>query len=365
MKQAYVLLKDKLNEEYKAAFDRIEIYGDTSLIGTDEESELLMELLDNMLMSQAEGKPVTDIVGNDIDVFCKNFYSDYTIRDRINNFFGRMCFVAVVIFVFEVSILLFDSEGSIDLWTVSNMGGYIVGLFGGFLMNLVVIAIIKPASARFKNIKPSFWSGCMIATFIIGMIAVFNIAEMLELKIPMWIPIFASAVYIIVYTTVKSVRNYRAYGSVRKPKQESISFMDALNESVSTDLRKELPETWLKRYRKLSAKAVRKGKEPLTEEKYLAKLSKQYNVDRIKLQNNLIFGGITILFIIGFELDGEFETMADAIIFPIILIVMEFFMCRAFNKTQTKASYIFAEMKKNMQENDITLEQYVQSISNE
>lgn len=65
MKADYVLLQDRLKGEYKDAFQKVQMYSTSNLIGEDIESELMMELLDHMLMAQEEGKPVSTIVDSD------------------------------------------------------------------------------------------------------------------------------------------------------------------------------------------------------------------------------------------------------------------------------------------------------------
>ena len=52
MKQGYIMLEDKLQGEYKEAFQQVEMYSSTNLIGVDADSELMMELLDHMHTAQ-------------------------------------------------------------------------------------------------------------------------------------------------------------------------------------------------------------------------------------------------------------------------------------------------------------------------
>ena len=75
MKADYILLQDRLKGEYKDAFQKVQMYSTSNLIGEDTESELMMELLDHMLMAQEEGKPVSTIVGDDIEGFCEICWS--------------------------------------------------------------------------------------------------------------------------------------------------------------------------------------------------------------------------------------------------------------------------------------------------
>lgn len=73
MKADYILLQDRLKGEYKDAFQKVQMYSTSNLIGEDTESELMMELLDHMLMAQEEGKPVSTIVGDDIEDSVRSF----------------------------------------------------------------------------------------------------------------------------------------------------------------------------------------------------------------------------------------------------------------------------------------------------
>ena len=82
MKADYILLQDRLKGEYKDAFQKVQMYSTSNLIGEDTESELMMELLDHMLMAQEEGKPVSTIVGDDIEGFCEIFFCKYNDGNR-------------------------------------------------------------------------------------------------------------------------------------------------------------------------------------------------------------------------------------------------------------------------------------------
>ena len=73
MNLGYIAYEDKLNKEYREAFDTVEAYGSVNNIDVEVGGEWLMELLDSMLEAQEAGEPVEKIVGTDIDQFCMEF----------------------------------------------------------------------------------------------------------------------------------------------------------------------------------------------------------------------------------------------------------------------------------------------------
>lgn len=96
MKADYILLQDRLKGEYKDAFQKVQMYSTSNLIGEDTESELMMELLDHMLMAQEEGKPVSTIVGDDIEGFCEIFFSEYKLGNRFVDFLKTLYRMACI-----------------------------------------------------------------------------------------------------------------------------------------------------------------------------------------------------------------------------------------------------------------------------
>lgn len=366
MKQSYILLEDKLNKEYKEVFERIDIYGNTHFIDGDVQSGKMMELLDSMLEAQNEGQSVSVIVGNDIDKFCKEFYSDYTVENRIREVPERLFKLAVFLLIVELidfNIGLTDGEG---ILRNTDLSPYFIGIAGCIIVDTIVFLLIRPLIDRFKKIKPFFWNLCMALMVIIMVVFLIFIPtdDKFTMNIKSIVPIAVTATYILIYLIFRITINYRKCGTfkirTKKKEKAEISFRDALNEGLN--LENELPKEWLKGYKKKYDKAVKKGKTPVNEAAYLEHISKKYDIKRVTKQNMCIFVGMTIILISGMWITGQFESVSDGLIYSGLMCVIEGGLLRFYNKSAKETDRIYKNMIIEMQEKNITLEEYVENL---
>ena len=366
MKQSYILLEDKLNKEYKEVFERIDMYGNTHFIDSDVQSGKMMELLDSMLEAQNDGQSVSVIVGNDIDKFCKEFYSDYTVENRIREVPERLFKLATFLLIIELIdfiIGLTDGEG---ILRNTDLSPYFIGLAGGIIVDTIVFLLIRPLIDRFKKIKPFFWNLCMALMVIIMVMFLIFIPtdDKFTMNIKSIVPIAVTAAYILIYLIFRITINYRKYGTfkirTKKKEKEEISFRDAIYEGMN--LENELPRGWLKDYKKKNDKAVKKGKTPVNEAAYLENISKKCDVKRVTKQNMCIFVGMTIILISGMWIAGQFESVSDGLIYSGLMCVIEGGLLRFFNKSAKETDRIYKNMIMEMQEKNITLEEYVENL---
>ena len=366
MKQSYILLEDKLNKEYKEVFERIDIYGNTHFIDSDVQSGKMMELLDSMLEAQNDGQSVSVIVGNDIDKFCKEFYSDYTVENRIREVPERLFKLAAFLLIVELIdfiIGLTDGEG---ILRNTDLSPYFIGIAGGIIVDTIVFLLIRPLIDRFKKIKPFFWNLCMALMVIIMVMFLIFIPtdDKFTMNIKSIVPIVVTTAYILIYLIFRIIINYRKYGTfkirTKKKEKAEISFRDAINEGMN--LENELPREWLKGYKKKYDKAVKKGKTPVNEAQYLENISKKCDVIRVTKQNTCIFVGMTVILISGMWIAGQFESVSDGLIYSGLMCVIEGGLLRFFNKSAKETDRIYKNMIIEMQEKNITLEEYVESL---
>ena len=81
---------DKLKGEYRKAFAKIQKYANTSIIGKKYKKEVLSSILDTFLNAQSEGKDISKIVGNDLEKFCCQCFSENPLREHILPVFEYM-----------------------------------------------------------------------------------------------------------------------------------------------------------------------------------------------------------------------------------------------------------------------------------
>jgi hypothetical protein len=139
-------------------------------------------------------------------------------------------------------------------------------------------------------------------------------------------------------------------------------------------LETELPKTWLKQFEKKNKKREKKGKQPLTNEEFMIKLTKRYDYRRKKITTiaSTIGGGlfgaglVMVLDALGI-LSGEantdfFESGFDAVIFFLMIIGICLLVALFIAGLSKSDCEIFAEMKKECDENGLTIAEFVESI---
>lgn len=362
MKQGYIMFEDKLNSEYKAAFEQVKMYSEIHLIGEDVVNDMLMELLDHMLEAQEAGQPVSVVTGEDVHVFSKNFFSEYTARSRLREIPGRIYKFAWIMFVIELVDLLIFCEDKDGIMGVSDIGGFMMGFVFGILLDTIVFFLIRPLVDKKKNVKPAVVNGIIAALFIITLVLVCIFSNAYSLKVQRWIPLLLTGVYIGIFMIIRAVKNYKTYGSLKEPKKETISFCEGLAESMPD----ELPKEWLKQYRRKNKRRARQGKDLITNEEFMEELDRRYDYKRNLLANTIIFGSCTFVAIIGTAISDRdsFESPLELAIFAVILIVIEGALWRFFMKSAKEGNAVFHGMKEKMDTEGMTLEEYVEGKEN-
>lgn len=358
MKQSYIYLKDALQDEYKSAFEKVEVYGSTHLISGDFMEERLMELLDNMLSAQKDQKPVAAIIGRNIDTFCQNFYGDYKLEERIKHFPKYLTGIAWVLFIF--SLIEFVINFSDGILMSTTMGGMTAGIIGGCVINLILYFFIRPLYLKSGNAKlvnrflNVFYIISLIIIFIVGV----SISKQSAIQIPVLCEVIVSGAYLAIYYAINCVINKRRYGTLFAPKTEGISFEHA----VSISSMYTLPDTWLKAFCKKNEKLEKKGKTNISEEEYLNRIAKNVNYKTNHIINIIIFGGIGLCAVISTAISNGPEMLVDSMVFALIIFVLEGLIYRFFDKISKRTYYVFHEMRKRMKEEQLSLSEYVAKI---
>lgn len=83
MKDSYAFCSDRLDKEYLAVFEQVELYVQSQNVDDNTKEERLSELLDIFLSAAETGKPVQKITGNDMEQFCKTVCSDFGVKNRV------------------------------------------------------------------------------------------------------------------------------------------------------------------------------------------------------------------------------------------------------------------------------------------
>lgn len=207
MKADYVLLQDRLKGEYKDAFQKVQMYSTSNLIGEDTESELMMELLDHMLMAQEEGKPVSTIVGDDIEGFCEIFFSEYKLGNRFVDFLKTLYRMAWIMLVFAILDLVIG-DGALSSSDIGAIGAIVLGGLSGSLSILIIYLLIRPLVKK-RKVNATALNAIYIVLLLASVIITCVLANRYSINVPAWVAVTLPTVYIVVYYIVNAVANYK------------------------------------------------------------------------------------------------------------------------------------------------------------
>ena len=85
MKINFAAMETELEPKWREVFEKASNYATLHNIDTDFADERKSELFDLLITAQNEGSPVRKITGGNTERFCKDFFSDYTPKERLRN----------------------------------------------------------------------------------------------------------------------------------------------------------------------------------------------------------------------------------------------------------------------------------------
>lgn len=271
MRDSYGLYVDKLQGEYKETFEQIMTYMATQNNDINSEESQMGELLDVFLQAQEEGKPVSKIVGNDLEAFCKNFGSQFGWESKVLHAVDRWKSAAWFIFVFSAVDLFFLvgdylSGEQVDWFVVDtefNWTGYILS----FLCMGVVFTILDFITTKmmFKYSKKSFAMRALsivrvlIAIGCVILCVSFLYTEAFQVfQLPLWILCVLSGGYLLLYYAFNRKR-------VKEKKESKISFWKLAQEEA----RKDIDGTMQKKFAGKNKWRRRFGRKALSLEEFM------------------------------------------------------------------------------------------------
>lgn len=343
----YIWLTDKLKGEYKETFDKAEIYANMRAIDEDTQNDMMMELLDLFLTAQNEGKPVDKLVGRDVETFCHSFFGNYEMKnywkkvpEKIYRLFWSM-FVLEWIFYFTSEEELSLLHGTVDV------SAYMAGILVGLLVWVLCNACIRPFLFRWRWLTSGRFSA-IVLILTVGMI-VASVMLLDDFMLPLSLPILGvflvTGGYIMIYIIVRSIYQYRRYGSIRKQKSEmgKGGFRQFIKETVQ-EVVDEMPDDLVERFHDMNRKRQKKGKEPMTPYEYMEQLRRE-NIRAEKA--DFIGPGIVLLVVIGIIFHTALtSTFFDTLVFIVVMAAAEIpamFLFRVGRKTTKRRIQLVEE----------------------
>lgn len=209
MNENYVQYKGKLNEIYRPVFERVETYVATQNIDMRTRQERMSDLLDIFLNAQSEGKPVHKLVGNDIDRFCKNFCSDFTVKNRIAFIIDSLKYVIwtpALMVIFNIGSWIATEEAKADNYNFfhcmswGNILTYLIIFISMVSVILITNVIMRNIMFKMKRLSYNALLIVYLAEAVIMFTSFmgFRLFE-ISLSIPTWIIVLVLIIYYVLY----------------------------------------------------------------------------------------------------------------------------------------------------------------------
>lgn len=324
------VLETQLMGEYRDVFASAQVYATLKNIENAFSHDKMLELFDLLITAQSEQKPVSKLIGSDVNKFCKDFFGDYTIVERLRFLPVSLYRVSWFVFILELIELIAMDNPLGEFFTVkADMSGYGAGALVAVLAYLIADVVLVPVFNRNKKVKPGVWYGIVIAVMIALIAVSMTLSDRLTLMLPVWPFLLGAGLYIIVYIIARAIWRYKNYGTIRNARKalEQDSYYRNLEDR---DLEKILLEAWRKQF----IRRQKKGRS--TAEGYLDELKKNEDLDEklLRYGTPLIYAALCIFAVI--QVASEGSGVLDTLLFAAIITAVAFFIYRGIYKIEAK-----------------------------
>ena len=355
----YSIMETQFHGEYRAVFTKALSYLFTLSLQEDYADEKMADLYDLLLTAQTQNTPVERVVGKDTERFVREFFSDYSLMDRLRSVAERIKTLAWIMLIIEMLTICGDEHPVQNFFSIRvNVAAYGVGLLLGMVL-LVIHAFLRPTVLRAKKMDSSKWSLVLGGIFIVLMVVSIVLLHDLTFELPAAPIVFGCAAYLIVYYSTCAVLNYRRYGTVQNVRKKL--YKDSYYSSLQDkDIDRQCKEAILKGWKKRYAKQIKKGK--LTEEQCLDDAKKYERFEKIGARvTDVLFVIIPLLFV--WQVARESEWL-DTLFFAVLIAAVEFAVWRFFRKIEAGNTMRRNRFLTDCEQRGMTLPAYVEEKLN-
>lgn len=348
------VLETQLHGEYREVFESAHVYATLKNIENAFSHDKMLELYDLLLTAQNDKKPVSKLIGSDVNRFCKDYFSDYTLAERLRFMPVSLYRVSWFVLVLEL-IELFAAEVPMrDFFSFkADMSGYGAGALVAALAYLITDAVLIPVYNRNRKVKPGVWYGIVLAVMIALIAASVALSGKLTLMLPVWPFLLGSGLYLIVYIIVRAIWRYKNYGTVINTRKqlEKDSYYRNLEDR---DLEKILLQTWQKQF----LRRQKKGKS--TEEGYLSELKKNEAVEEklLRYVGPLIYVALCVCAVV--QVASEGSGFWDTLAFAALISAVAFFIYRWLYKIEAKNAALRKKHIARCEQQGKTMPEYIE-----
>ena len=359
-----ISMAEQLSGEYRTAFEKADLHSTFDGKNVDKSEDKLMELYNLLITAQEEGTPLENVVGEDIEEFCKKFFLDHNGKSRFQEVCKKVYGVLKWIFICTLVDVFLLEKGENILTAQSNAAPYLYGLAFGLVAEAIVTHGLKPMIFKNKKMKPIHYYGIVFGLFALAV----TVAVVLAVSVNGTVSVNAfpllliSGVYVLVYLLVRSVWRYKKFGRITKmSKQEKKARKEFNAEVQEQSLVKPIAEVMAKRYQRLNKRNMKKGKPEFTQEEFAEKIRTE--VKRTIIGKVAFVVIISIMVLIPTIFTMISINIWDGLIFGLIMSVVEIGIYLFFFKAEKTNSKVQLYILEQCEEYGVDLFEYVERIS--
>lgn len=335
-----IAMANLLKGEYKEAFEKIDLYGSMGNIDNDIYEDRMTNLYDMFIQAQSEEKPVDKIIGDDIEMFCKKYFTVEDKGHKLGKFFGSFGWIMTLTFIYSIIELAIDvAEGNSFMKSKIDLFPIALGLVVGFILMAFGKFVNKFLTFKKNKAHPIVYYIIVLVLFVTGIIGgVSVLGDKVDINLPLYIVLIVSGILAVGINLAFIIISYKKNGTLKNLDREDKRIKKEFEEEVAfKGGLKDVASGMAFRYKRLKKKKAKKGIE-FTQADYAKHVQK--DIDAEKAYN--IFAGVCIvIFVIGPALSEAIagNMMLAAIHFAIMGLVgvFTFRWFLKFNKEQNES----------------------------
>ena len=361
-------MEEKLTGEYKQAFSKISMYGTMTPIDSDKYDDRVLNIYDMLMTAQADKKPVEKIIGEDIVLFCKEYYKNHSPLEWIGNVAKRIFTVMLIILAYSVVEWLLiagdnsmTDSGFMDIKIKATP--FLIGIVAGAIVIVSESIIKRRMLQKNESLKKGIYVACIILLFAIciALGIVFFVDR--EIMMPLWVMLAITGGYSLLYIIGTVAVAFKGEGVFKCTDKDEKQALKAYQKELTLEYDiKTSAEAMAERFDKMKNKAKKKGKSEPTFNDFADYIRKDHKIMRVVDAAFTVFSLaiIVVNVVINIDSEGFVVAIIAAIMVAVITLGIFKLAMKALKEVEEAQDIILAECEKNK----IDIYEYVERQKN-
>lgn len=353
-------MEKQLRGRYKDVFQKVCLYGKTKKVKDDFYKDRINNIFNKLLIAQNTLKPVEEVVGRNLEGFCRDFYKAKSFVTAVQDFLKLLNVISLTMLVLIL----------VNYVTVKDplpMGEAKISML--VVVSVIIICCLIAVTSRLVNGKFKLGGKSLVVLGLFVILLVFAmdilvgfITMLAEANtfLPVLPVLIATGVYVLIYNTVNWMIRYKRYGSIKNPYK--LSMRDAMaspnvpNKEDIIEATKDLQE----RYTRFKGKTSSESDASL-KENFCKKIDVELGKEKL-IKTVIIVVCVLCIVLFSFLTYNSYGVTAAGVVFT-ILVFLEFFGARAAFKMLREGNAATKLVIDTWRDKDLSLEECAKELT--